>query len=97
MKSSVTPAVTTPSATPARSASRLKAEGRGLTTTSSSTPAQNSRNHAAPPAPTWSIRPTEAARPSWTQNMDATAMEAPVRAGECDMSPVNPGNSIRST
>jgi hypothetical protein len=35
-----------------------------------------------------SIRPTEAASPSWTQSMAATAIEAPVRAGERVMSPV---------
>ena len=29
-----------------------------------------------------SIRPTEAASPSWTQSMEATAIEVPVRAGE---------------
>ena len=101
MNSSVKPAVTTPSGTPARSVARLNVEGPGRTTRSRTTPAQKSRSHAVPTAPTWSIRPTEAARPSWTQSMDTTAIEAPVRAGERvvarNMVPVNAVGSFAST
>ena len=80
---------------PARSASRLNADGRGRTTTSRMPPAQNSRSHAAPPAPTWSIRPIEAARPSCTQSIESIAIEAPARAEDVDTDPVNAGATVR--
>ncbi|GAA5117337.1 hypothetical protein GCM10023339_27960 [Alloalcanivorax gelatiniphagus] len=34
------------------------------------------------------MRLTDTARPTWTQSMEATAIEVPVRAGERDMAPV---------
>ena len=80
MNSMVTPAVTTPSATPYFSAVRENCEGRGRTNTRISTPAQNSRSQAAPSAPMRSISPTEAASPSCTHSIETTAMPAPVRA-----------------
>ena len=85
MNSSVTPAVTTPSATPARSASRLNV-GRAR-------PHDDQQDHPRPeqPQPRRARRrrpgrsgPTEAARPSWTQSIDTTAIEAPVRGSRSE-------------
>jgi hypothetical protein len=104
MKNRVSPAVTTPSATQASNPDRLNCDRRGRTNTTSSTPAQASRSHAAPSGPTRSNNPTEAASPSCTQSMDPTASAAPLRArvadppdGSCGsgveqaMAPVQPG------
>ena len=82
MNSIVTPAVTTPRAMPARSAGPENCDSRGRTMTSISTPAHASRSHAVPCVPRTSIRPTEAASPSWTQIIEASASPAPVRAAE---------------
>ncbi len=82
MNSIVIPAVTTPSATQSRNDARVKLARRGRTITSSSTPAQASRRKAAPAGPTASKSATEAAIPSWTVSIEATAIEAPVRAGD---------------
>ena len=73
------PAVTTPSTTQAPKVFRRNDDGRGRTTTASSTPAHASRSHAAPSGPTRSNRPTDTARPSWTHSMAATARVAPER------------------
>ena len=97
MNSSVTPAVTTPSAMPAWRAGRLNWDGRGRTMTRRMTAAQNSLNHAAPVAPTWSTSPTDTASPSWTQSIDTVAMEAPMRADDLDMTPVNAARTFAST
>ena len=97
MNSMVRPAVTTPSAMPARSASRLYAERRGRTITSMSAPAHTSRSQAAPSAPTWSIRPTEAARPSWTQSMETIAIEAPARDWDFMQTSRDPARPYTST
>ena len=51
MNRSVMPAVTTPRTTQARNALRVNAEGRGLTMIRRMMPAQASRSHAAPSAP----------------------------------------------
>ncbi|GIM65921.1 hypothetical protein Pve01_87010 [Planomonospora venezuelensis] len=45
------------------------------------------------------MRPTEAARPSCTQSIEATAIDAPVRAAECEadecMTPVDGARTVR--
>ena len=69
MKNIVNPAVTTPSATQASRLDRVNADGRGRTSTSSSTPAQASRSQAAPSGPIRSNSPTDAASPSWTHSI----------------------------
>ncbi|GAA1937787.1 hypothetical protein GCM10009797_34270 [Nocardioides hwasunensis] len=58
-------------------------------------PAQKSRSQAAPLEPMSSTRPTETASPSWTQSIDATAIEAPVRARERVMGPVKDIATVR--
>ena len=80
MKNSVSPAVTTPSTTQAQQPERVKADGRGRTRSRSRAPAQARRSQAAPSGPMRSNSPTDAASPSWTQNMDPTANAAPERA-----------------
>ena len=102
MNVSVTPAVTTPSATQASRPDRLNADGRGRTRTRSRTPAQARRSQAAPSGRMRSNSPTDAARPSWTQSIDATASDAPERAlvGTPTTEftrPVNPSRSFAST
>jgi hypothetical protein len=47
-----------------------------------STPAHASRSHATPAAPTWSINPIDAAKPSCTQVIDARARAVPLRAAD---------------
>src|SRR4051794_9415040 len=84
MKKNVTPAIATPSSNEARRPDRENCARRGRTSTSRSSPAQLSRRHAAPSGPMRSNRPTDAASPSWTQRIAATAIEAPVRADECE-------------
>src|SRR5690349_18041055 len=94
-------AVTTPSAADATSPRREKALGRGRTSTRSRTPAHVSRRAAAPAGPTSSNRPTDAAIPTWTQTIAATAMPAPacadVGGARRVMPPVNRRKIVRST
>ncbi len=81
MNSRVTPAVTTPSAPPARSASRRERRRPR--------PHQHEQQHPGPeqPQPRGALgadlvdQADRGGRPSWTQSMDTTAIEAPVRAG----------------
>src|SRR5215471_4744144 len=80
MNSSIRPAVTPPS-TPHPSKSRpVKSRGRGRTRTGSSTPAQASRSATTPRGPSWPNRGTVSASPSWTPDIDVTAMTAPPAA-----------------
>src|SRR6476646_12206768 len=100
MKSTVSPAVTTPSATAVSRPRRPNRDGRGRTTTSRTRPAQASRSHAAPSGPTRSNRPTDRASPSCTHVMDPTAMRVPVRAWlravvDVLMTPVEPVMTVR--
>jgi len=78
----VMPAVARPRATPARMAAREYRKRQGRVIASMITPALNSRIDAAPSAPSWPIRPTEKARPSWAEVIEASVSNAPVRAGE---------------
>jgi hypothetical protein len=80
MKTSVSPAVTAPSTAQASRSARVKSRARGLTTASSSTPAQASRRLATPSGPSSPNRCTDSASPSWTQDMEPTAMRAPPSA-----------------
>jgi hypothetical protein len=77
MNSSIRPAVTAPSALQATRSRRVKRRRRGRTRTTRSTPAQASRSPVTPSGPSWPNRWTDSASPSWTQDMDATAISAP--------------------
>ncbi len=79
MKHMVTPAVATPSTTAALKPRAENEERRGRRITRNSRPAQVRRRQAAPSGPTSSKSPTDAARPSWTQIIEASAIPAPVR------------------
>ena len=79
MKHMVTPAVATPSTTAALSPRDENVLRRGRRMTRNSSPAQVRRRQAAPSGPTSSNSPTEAASPSWTQIIEASAIPAPVR------------------
>ena len=82
MNSSVSPAVTAPSARQAISPDRLNVVIRGRTSTSRIAAAHTSRSQAAPSAPIRSMSPTETASPSCTHTIDTTANAAPERLGE---------------
>ena len=58
-------------------------------------PAQARRSQAAPSAPSSSISPTDTARPIWTLSMETTAIEAPVRAVGCVMTPWDLKRTVR--
>src|SRR5579862_341269 len=76
----VTPPVTIPSSTQVSSVARVNRTRHGRPTIRSTAPAQASRSHATPSGPIWPDSPTEAAIPSWTQDMEPRAISVPVLA-----------------
>ena len=81
MNSMVTPPVTTPRAIAASRIGRRNRHGRGRTATTRITDAQASRSQTVPSGPSWPNSGTDSARPIWTQVIEPTAINVPVRAG----------------
>jgi hypothetical protein len=67
-----------------RIAKRVNLIRHGRTSISSTTAAQKSRSQTTPSAPICADSCTDTATPSWTHDIDATAMNVPVRAAPGD-------------
>jgi hypothetical protein len=101
MNSIVIPAVANPRRTHVRSADRLNDVRQGRTATTSTVLAHIRRSQATPAAPSWSTSPSDAARPSCTQHIAASAIDAPARVApgsrDEDMRRLNRHQSSMST